>query len=208
MHSQLIPFLGVVALITVTPGADTAVVVRNALRHGSRGGLATAAGSASGLLVWGAAAAVGIAALLSASAVAFTTVKLVGAAYLILLGLQAIRHAGADAVVGDGRRAPLEIPAGRAFRQGLATNLLNPKAALFFTALLPQFVSPQDPVLAVSALMTAIASAASFTWLGLYSWVLPAVGDLVARSAVRRRIDRCTGAVLIALGVRVAIEHR
>jgi threonine/homoserine/homoserine lactone efflux protein len=158
VHSQLLPFIGAAILIALTPGADTALVVRNALVAGAAPARRTALGTASGLMVWGAASACGVAAVLNASAEAYTTVKLAGAAYLIWLGIQAIRHAGVHQPAGGAR-------SGSPFRQGLLCNLLNPKAGVFFTALLPQFVSPQDPALAVSLLLTAIAAGTSLIWL-------------------------------------------
>jgi threonine/homoserine/homoserine lactone efflux protein len=131
----------------------------------------------------------------------FTAVKLAGAVYLLWLGLQAIRHAGAhDAAAGARGGSP--------FRQGLLCNLLNPKAGIFFTALLPQFVSPQDPALLVSLLMTAIAALASLAWLSVYATVVPRAGDVLRRPRVRRALDRATGAVLIGLGVRLALTRR
>jgi threonine/homoserine/homoserine lactone efflux protein len=205
MQSELGAYLGVVALITVTPGADTAVVVRSAIAGGTRRGVATAAGSATGLLVWGAATALGIAALLAASAAAFTAVKLAGALYLIWLGVQAIRHAGR---AEPGEAGGADATRAAAFRRGLLTNLLNPKAALFFTALLPQFLSPDDPALAASALMTAIAAGASLGGLSLYAYLVARAGDVLRRPHVRRRLDQCSGAVLILLGMRVAVERR
>src|SRR5215218_1039752 len=201
MHSQLLPFVGAAILIALTPGADTALVVRNALIGGARPARRTALGTASGLLVWGAASACGVAAILNASAEAYTTVKLAGAAYLIWLGIQAIRHAGAHEPAGRGRD-------GSPFRQGLLCNLLNPKAGVFFTALLPQFVSPEDPALLVSLLMTAIAAAASLAWLSAYATLVPRAGDVLRRPRVRRALDRATGTVLIALGVRLAMTRR
>jgi threonine/homoserine/homoserine lactone efflux protein len=201
MHSQLLPFVGTAILIALTPGADTALVVRNALVAGAAPARRTALGTASGLMVWGAASACGVAAVLNASAEAYTTVKLAGAAYLIWLGIQAIRHAGAHEPTGG-------TGAGSPFRQGLLCNLLNPKAGVFFTALLPQFVSPQDPALAVSLLMTTIAAAASLIWLTVYATIIPWAGDVLRRAPVRRAIDRVTGTVLIGLGVRLALSRR
>jgi threonine/homoserine/homoserine lactone efflux protein len=201
VHSQLLPFAGAAVLIALTPGADTALVVRNALVQGASSARRTALGSSAGLMVWAAASACGVAALLNASAEVYTALKLAGAAYLLWLGIRAIRHAGAYEPPGRGR-------GGSPFRQGLLSNLLNPKAGVFFTALLPQFVSPQDPALAVSLLMGAIASAASLAWLSLYATVVPRAGDVLRRSNVRRALDRATGAVLIALGVRLALTRR
>ena len=200
MHSQLLPFVGAAILIALTPGADTALVVRNALVAGAAAARRTALGTASGLMVWGAASACGVAAILNASAEAYTTVKLAGAAYLIWLGIQAIRHAGAHEPDNG-------VRSGSPFRQGLLCNLLNPKAGVFFTALLPQFVSPQDPALAVSLLMTTIAAAASLLWLTVYATLVPRAGDVLRRAPVRRAIDRITGTVLIGLGVRLALSR-
>jgi threonine/homoserine/homoserine lactone efflux protein len=152
----------------------------------------TALGTSAGLLVWGAASACGVAAVLNASAEVFTVVKLAGAVYLVWLGLQAIRHAGAHVPSGrEGRGSP--------FRQGLLCNLLNPKAGIFFTALLPQFVSPH---------MTAIAAVTSLAWLSVYATLVPRAGDVLRRPPVRRVLDRATGAVLIGLGVRLALTRR
>jgi threonine/homoserine/homoserine lactone efflux protein len=202
VHSQLLPFVGTAVVIALTPGADTAMVVRNALAAGAPAARRTALGTTTGLLVWGAASACGVAALLNASAEVFTTLKLAGAAYLIWLGVQAILRAGAHAP--EERRAR----GGSPFRQGLFCNLLNPKAGVFFTALLPQFVSPQDPALLVSLLMTAIAAATSLAWLSVYAAVVPRAGDVLRRAAVRRALDRVTGIVLIGLGVRLALTRR
>jgi len=201
VHSQLLPFVGTAILIALTPGADTAVVVRTALVSGAAPARRTALGTVTGLMVWGVASACGVAAILNASAEAFTTIKLAGAAYLVWLGIQAIRRAGAH-VPADGGHA------GSPFRQGLLCNLLNPKAGVFFTALLPQFVSPQDPALAVSLLLTAIAAATSLIWLTVYATLVPRAGDVLRRTPVRRAIDRVTGTVLIALGVRLALSRR
>jgi threonine/homoserine/homoserine lactone efflux protein len=200
VHSQLLPFIGAAILIALTPGADTALVVRNALVAGAAPARRTALGTASGLMVWGAASACGVAAVLNASAEAYTTVKLAGAAYLIWLGIQAIRHAGVHQPAGGAR-------SGSPFRQGLLCNLLNPKAGVFFTALLPQFVSPQDPALAVSLLLTAIAAGTSLIWLTVYATLVPRAGDVLRRQPVRRAIDRVTGTVLIGLGVRLALSR-
>jgi RhtB (resistance to homoserine/threonine) family protein len=201
VHSQLIPFVGAAVVIALTPGADTALVVRNALVAGAAPARRTALGTATGLMVWGAASACGVAAVLNASAEAYTTVKLAGAAYLIWLGIQAFRHAGEHESHDRGR-------AGSPFRQGLLCNLLNPKAGVFFTALLPQFVSPQDPALAVSLLMTAIAAVASLLWLTVYATLVPRAGDVLRRPPMRRALDRVTGTVLIGLGVRLALSRR
>ena len=139
--------------------------------------------------------------MLNASAAVFSAVKLAGALYLVWLGLKAIRHAGAHEASSSAR-------GGSPFRQGLLCNLLNPKAGIFFTALLPQFVSPDDPALLVALLMTAIAAATSLGWLSVYATVVPRAGDVLRRPPVRRALDRVTGVVLIGLGLRLALTRR
>ena len=201
MHSQLLAFVGTAVLVALTPGADTAIVVRNALVSGAPAARRTAMGTSTGLLIWGAASGCGVAAVLNASAEVFTAVKLAGALYLVWLGIQAIRHAGAD----ESRRS---ARGGSPFRQGLYCNLLNPKAGIFFTALLPQFVSPQDPALLVSLLLTSIAAVTSLAWLSVYATLVPRAGDVLRRPPVRRALDRITGVVLIGLGVRLASTRR
>jgi threonine/homoserine/homoserine lactone efflux protein len=154
------------------------------------------------------AATIGVAGVLAASATAFTVLKLAGAVYLVYLGLKSIRHAGAGALGGLERERRPPLPFGMAARQGLLTNLLNPKAALFFTALLPQFLSTDGWVLGQSAVMTLIASAASLGGLTVYAFAFNRGARLMELPSVRRALDRLTGAVLVALGVRIALERR
>src|SRR5687767_7019466 len=134
---ELAAFLGIAILIIVTPGQDTALTIRNALLGGRRGGVATAAGVSVGQACWTVAASIGLAALLVASEPVFVALKLAGAAYLVYLGLQALRAAL------FGRPAPATGPASGgalpAYREGVLSNLGNPKMAVFFTSLLPQF---------------------------------------------------------------------
>jgi threonine/homoserine/homoserine lactone efflux protein len=156
----------------------------------------TAAGVACGQAFWTLAASLGLAALLSASEPAFLAVRLAGAAYLVLLGVQTLLGAGRHAS-DHARRA------GRPFRQGLLSNLGNPKMAVFFTSLLPQFGAG----FAVLALLGLVFCAMTFLWLACYAVALAKMGDLLRRSPVRRALDAVTGAVLIALGVRLATEQ-
>lgn len=144
-------FVGVAAVVIMAPGPDTAIVTKNALLHGRRAALGTAFGADSGLVVWTLACALGVSAVIRASAVAFSVLKFVGAAYLIWLGVQAFAaarrpaadggRAGHDDRPGPGAGAGRTGGAARVFRQGISSNLANPKIAVFFTGLLPQFVS-------------------------------------------------------------------
>ncbi len=201
-------FLGVVVLVIVTPGPDTALTIRSTLLGGRAAGLATAAGVAAGQAVWALAAAVGIAALVQASQPAFTALRLLGAAYLVLLGLQSL-----VAAVRGHRRAALDVAArgaglrpAVALRQGLLSNLANPKMAAFFTSLLPQFVVGPSfaPLFALGLVLCGL----TLVWLAAYAVAVARAGDLLRRPLVRRAIDAVTGAVLVALGLRIAADRR
>src|SRR5262245_35401963 len=142
-------FLPIAGLVTITPGAGTANVIRSALRGGWRSGVLTIAGNSLGVVVWGLLSVLGISALVAASEVAFLVLKITGAGILVWLGVQSLRHAGR--VVEAAPRAP-----GRAFRDGLVTSLANPKLAIFFVALFPQFVGDRGSVLPTTLLMIAL----------------------------------------------------
>ena len=208
MGMHLTAFLGVAALVIVTPGPDTALVTKNALLYGRRPALATAFGVNTGLLVWTIASALGVAAVVHASATAFTAMKLIGAAYLIWLGIQTLRAAGrrgaADEAVNGGRRLDVR----RGFRQGLISNLANPKIAAFFTSLLPQFITPGRPVLVPFLLLGGLFVAMTLAWLCAYALMASKAGGLLTRPRVRAGLDRLTGIVLIGLGLQLATERR
>jgi threonine/homoserine/homoserine lactone efflux protein len=195
--SALAAWTGLVALLTLTPGADMALVGRSALAAGRREALWTTAGIASGLLVWAAASAVGVAALLAASAGAYDALRLAGAAYLVALGLRSILRAG----------APPPAPAGRgggAYATGLVSNVANPKIVVFYSTVLPGFVPEGEPVLGWSLVLAAIHAAFSVVWLSAYAWALHRARAVLERPRVRRALDRTTGAVLVGLGARLA----
>jgi threonine/homoserine/homoserine lactone efflux protein len=163
-----------------------------------------------GLVVWTVAAALGLAAVVRASAVAFTALKLIGAAYLIWLGLQALRAARrhpATAMAGGVGRARRVGGLG-GFRQGLASDLSNPKIAVLFTSLLPQFVAARAPTLMPFLLLGAIFVALTLIWLCCYALLAAKASATLQRPAVARALERFTGVVLIGLGVRLATESR
>ena len=198
MITHFLAFLSVSAIVIVTPGQDTALTIRNTLFGGRRSGILTAAGVSTGQAIWALATSAGIAAVLQASP-AFEAVKLAGAAYLIWLGLQTIFRRS-----GEHRAAPPRP--GTSFRQGVVSNLGNPKMAIFFTSLLPQF-APHPAFGALFVLGLAF-SAMTFTWLTGYAFAVAKAGDFLRRTRIRQALDRVTGAVLIALGLRLAAEHR
>jgi threonine/homoserine/homoserine lactone efflux protein len=205
---ELLGFCVVAALFSVSPGPDTLLVVNRALNHGRRLALLTALGSASGLVAWGLLSALGIAAIFSTSATAFAILKLLGAAYLMMLGLQAIRraHRSAREPASTSFDEPVRRPAAPrwAFRQGLLTNLLNAKAGVFFVAVLPQFITPRDDTLTATLVFAVVDAVASLLALSCYTAVALAAAGLLRRPAARRAVDRVTGAILLILGTRLA----
>ncbi len=206
MAHSLWPFLAVSLLVIVTPGPDTALTVRNTLLGGRRGGCFTAAGVAAGQAVWALASSAGLVALLVASAPVFDAVKWLGAAYLVWLGAQALwsawRGAAAPHAKLSGQASRLAGKA--AFRQGVLSDLGNPKMAVFFSSLLPQFADPSFNALATHGL---VFCAMTFAWLVGYAVVLSVARDYVRRRSVWRTIEAVTGAALVALGLRLASER-
>jgi threonine/homoserine/homoserine lactone efflux protein len=198
---QLLAFLGVAALVIMTPGPDTAVTIRSTLAGGRRAGVMTAFGVVTGQACWTVAASAGIAALLIASEPAFAAVKYAGAAYLIYLGLGALMAAIKGAAPAEHTRVPA-LGRTTAYRRGLLSDLSNPKMAAFFTSLLPQFGTSFATMAAFGLLFAAL----TWLWLALYATVLARLRQALSRTAVRRAIEAVSGAVLVALGLRVATE--
>jgi len=202
MLDGLVAFAVVSAIVIVTPGQDTALTIRNSLLGGRGTGLATALGVASGQAVWTLATSLGLAVLVVASEPVFVALKLVGAAYLVYLGAQSLLAAvrrRQRAHTGSGSARPRV-----AFRQGALSNLGNPKMAVFFSSLLPQFGSSFAELLALGVLFCCL----TLTWLSAYAVVVARAGDVLRRPAIRRVIDAVTGAVLVGLGLRLASDRR
>lgn len=207
--AHVLLFVGVAAIVIVVPGPDTAVVTKNVLLHGRRAALGTSLGVSAGLSVWTLAAAIGVASVLRASEVAFTVMKLLGALYLIWLGLQAFRAARhPDPDDGSSTASKASMGALGGFRQGFLSDLANPKIGIFFTSLLPQFVEPGHSVLVPFLVLGAVFVLMTVLWLVAYCLVAARAAKTLQRPRVRAAMDRVTGAVLIALGLRLAIEHR
>ena len=194
-------FLAVAALAMLVPGPDTFVVMRTALADGARAGTWAAAGSATGNVVWGAASAVGVAALLATSGTAFSALKLAGAAYLVFVGVQALRAAarGDSLAGGDEPHA-----SAAAFRRGLASDLLNVKVGLFWTALVPQFVGADSAALLPVAMVVAM-GAMVFAWLTAYAHLAARLSRTLRRRRGSQAVNGAVGAVLLALGTGLAL---
>jgi threonine/homoserine/homoserine lactone efflux protein len=262
---HLAAFLLVACLIVITPGPDMAMVTKNALDGGRRAALLTALGTVTGLLVWLAASAAGIVAVLRTSAVVFTVVKLCGAAYLLILGAQTLLAArrpsasvrtadgpaaenptvhapgsdgpatdapaagslAASSPAADGRatagpaagraaslrrrlrgRRPPRLLTGPPWRQGLLCNLLNPKIAVLFTSLIPQFVAPGQSAPLQAAVLAGIFVAITLVWLTGYALAASAAQQVLRRGRVQRAMRAITGTALVGLGVRLAAETR
>jgi len=203
-------FLGVSILVIVTPGQDTALTIRNTLVGGRGPGIVTAAGVASGQFIWTVATSAGLAALIVASEPVFTALKLAGAAYLIFLGAQALyaalRPRGADSNANVVLAHRLDRIA--AYRQGVLSNLGNPKMAVFFSSLLPQFIAPGHASFATLLMLGIVFNAMTLTWLTGYALVVKRVGDVLRRDRVRRSMEAVTGLALVGLGLQLATERR
>jgi RhtB (resistance to homoserine/threonine) family protein len=206
---DLLPFLAISALLIVMPGPDTAVVTKNALLGGRRAGVFCAVGVTLGLTVWTIAAALGVAALLQASATAFLVLKIVGAIYLIWIGIQMLRARDlVTAATRAGHGVAPHAARAKALRQGLLSDLSNPKIAVFFTSFLPQFVHGNGPAFPALLGLGLVFAAITLVWLAAYGLAVGHASGMMRRPAVRTTLDRVTGVVLIAFGVRLAFEER
>jgi threonine/homoserine/homoserine lactone efflux protein len=200
----LLAFVVVSAVVICTPGQDTALTIRNALTGGRHTGVATAGGVALGQAVWTVASCAGVVALLTASEPVFRVLKLAGAIYLVYLGIASIAAARRGHRGKRTFRSATPLTASDGLRQGLLSNLGNPKMAVFFASLLPQFASSgRAGLLALGFLFCAL----TFAWLSLYAVTVVRVGHLLTGNA-RRALDALTGLVLVALGLRLATERR
>jgi threonine/homoserine/homoserine lactone efflux protein len=193
----VIGFVLVAAVVICTPGPDTALTIRNTLIGGRGNGLRTAQGVAVGQALWTLAASIGVAALVAASQPVFVGVRIAGAAYLVWLGLQAL------AAAVRGRRDEHQ-PRGSAagFRQGLLSNLANPKMAVFFTSLLPQFGTGFAELLGLGLVFSSL----TLLWLSAYALAVARTRQVLVRGRVRRALDALSGLALAALGIRLAAE--
>jgi threonine/homoserine/homoserine lactone efflux protein len=208
MPSHYLLFVGIVVAVALLPGPDTAVVTRNALVHGREAALGSAVGINVGLSIWTVATAAGMAALLRSSAELYDALRLIGALYLIWIGGRALwdsrhpeRHGGEEPHTRRvlGRRG--------AFRQGMISNLANPKVGIFFTSLLPQFVSPHGSALLQMLMLGCTFIVFNLAWLSGYGLAAVRLSDVLSRTRVKAAIDRVTGIVLVGVGLRLAIEH-
>jgi len=211
--SQIVTFAVIAGLLTITPGVDTMLVIRNVLARGRTAGLLTTAGICCGLFVHATLSALGLSLILVRSATAFEAVKLIGAVYLMWLGVQAVRQslrrepfpADEDGVAAAS--APAADHNRTSFLEGFLSNVLNPKVAVFYLAFLPQFMSAGDWVFGKSVLLATIHFAEGVVWLSALTFFISRAQEWIRRPRVRRTMEAALGVVLIGFGVRLALER-
>lgn len=225
MLTAALTFAGVAALINVTPGLDTLVVVRTSLAHGPTGGLTAGLGIITGCLAWGLATAVGLTALLTASRLAYDTLRICGALYLAWLGLTALWRsrqratqngesapslatAAPESAPGDRAAASSSHGRGGAFRAGLGTNLLNPKAGVFYMSLIPQFIPHGAPVFSTTLLLTAIDVVELAVWFWVVARTAAAFGERARRPSFRRRMEQLSGVAFLGFAANLLLAER
>lgn len=219
--SAVVSFALVAGVLTIIPGVDTALVLRVAVARGRRHAYATAAGICTGALVWGAAAAAGVSALLLASTTAYTVMRAIGGLYLAVIGILMLRDAwrsrhtapaAQDAVPVPGPAAPSTGSAWRSFGAGCLTNLLNPKVGLFYVAMLPQFLPDDVAALPMGLLLALVHDIEAMIWFALLIGGIGLArrwwtGDTATPARIRRTIDALAGTLLLTLGLRLAADR-
>jgi len=208
--TSLVAFTFAAALLTITPGLDTALVLRTSIVDGPTNGMRAGLGIALGCFIWGALAALGLGALVAASELAYDVVRWVGSAYLVYLGLKLILAPGATFALGGSETADLRKSrrGHRHFARGIFTNLLNPKVGVFYVSFLPQFVPPHANVVTLTLAMTTIHAVLGLIWFALLCTATRPLSRILQRPRIVRSLDRITGGVFIAFGAKLALERR
>ncbi|MFT8645437.1 LysE family translocator [Gluconacetobacter sp.] len=204
---SLAAFTASAAIFTMSPGLDTATVLRTSTTSGTKSGLSASLGITGGLLVWGIGAAFGLTALLAASALAFNIVKWAGAAYLFYLGIGMLLHPR-TAFSGDPTAATRRLSPAAGFRQGFMSNILNPKVGIFYITFLPQFIPHGVNVILFSLLLAGLQAVMSMSWLSLLVALTVPFSHILSRPAVVRRLDRLTGCIFMGFGLKLALTDR
>jgi RhtB (resistance to homoserine/threonine) family protein len=209
IDSSLWTFILFAGILTLTPGADTLLVIRNVLGGDVRSGIVTTAGICSGLFFHAVLSALGVSLILMASANLYSLLKIAGACYLGWLGLQSLRSAvkaEPEQAVSVRKGRPRSMR--RCFVEGVMSNVLNPKTAVFYLAFLPQFIHATDPVLLKSLFLAGIHFSMAFLWLCLVALLLDRYRQVLLSSALHRWLEGICGALLLGLGVRLLVEKR
>lgn len=205
IDSEVLAFTAIAAVLALTPGADTMLVIKNTIRGGQSAGLITTLGILSGTLLHALISAVGLSVILAQSAFLFHLIQTAGAVYLIWLGgkvLRSIRTQALSVIISPGKAQQ------DSYWEGLITNVLNPKVAIFYIAFLPQFISAGDPVLAKSVLLACIHNALSLLWLGGLAMAISSGRRWIEQPPVQVWLSGISGVILIGLGVRLMLGNR
>lgn len=212
MFEGLLTYAVFVAILTLIPGPDTMLVIRNVLAYGRQAGLLSVLGVSTGLFVHASLSALGLSLILVASAEAFQIVKLLGAAYLIFLGLQSVwslwknRHKN-EALSPDLASNSANVrPLWHSFAEGVLTNILNPKVALFYLSVLPQFIAPTDPVFAKATLLAGIHFALGCIWLGTMTFFVNYLRLWLQQAHIKRALEGLTALIMISFGIGLILE--
>jgi threonine/homoserine/homoserine lactone efflux protein len=205
LAQSLIAFTLAAALLTVTPGLDTALVLRTATAEGSRRALAAGLGICLGCLAWGLVVALGLGILLETSELAYTILRWIGALYLLYLGIQLIVSRRIDFLAGAAAAASASSLAW--FRRGLLTNALNPKVGVFYVSFLPQFVPAGANVPLTTMLLAAVHAALGLIWFLLLIGATRPIATVLRRPPVIRTLDRLTGGVFLLFGAKLALSR-
>jgi len=210
IDAQLLGFVVAITLLSVTPGVDTLLVIRNTARGGLRDGVLTSLAICSGLFVHATISALGVSLILLQSAWAFSALKMIGAGYLAWLGVASLRQAwagkGLAVSAASGARRQRVSP-WRPLREGLLSNVLNPKTVVFYMAFLPQFIAPTDPALLKSLWLAGIHFMIANLWQILVAVLVGSASHWLARPAFSRVLNGLTGGVLVAFGVKLALTR-
>lgn len=205
----LITYLIAITVLSMTPGVDTMLVIRNTARGGLRDGVVSSFGICSGLFVHATVSAVGISVILMQTAWAFTMLKVVGACYIIWLGLVSFRNLlrkGNPSLAGPLSVSKQGFMIGRSLREGLLSNVLNPKPVVFYMAFLPQFINPQYPALVQSLVLAAFHFMIAMIWQSFLALVVDRAKSRLFQPRVGRLFDGLTGTILVGLGVKLVLD--
>lgn len=210
IDSQFLPFLIAVTLLSISPGVDTLLVIRNTARGGVRDGVATSLAICCGLFVHATISALGISLILLQSAWAFHALKMAGAAYLVWLGVSSLRAAwkGQGLPVNGVMQAASPVGRWQPVKEGLLSNVLNPKTIVFYMAFLPQFIAPGDPALAKSLWLASVHFMIANIWQISVVLMIGGASQWLASARFARALNGLTGSVLILFGIKLAMEQR
>ncbi|WP_031479882.1 LysE family translocator [Maridesulfovibrio frigidus] len=206
MDGLTLAFIPIVAILTITPGVDTMLVINNTLTRSTSDGLGSVAGVNLGLLVHAMASALGLSMILMNSAAAFELVKLAGALYIIYLGIQSLKRSRAKSTIYQAEPLKAKRKLTASVKEGFLTNVLNPKVAVFYLALLPQFISPTENIIEKSFILLMIHITMGVLWLGFIAIALGKMRHFITGDKFQKRLEAISGVVFIALGIKMAMS--